>query len=260
MARATFDSLIGKHFKSRDEFIAFSRYYMDVVRSKKLNDREDLLQFIAFATTQGRKSRGQIFQDMWALWESGRKKGGYFVEFGAGNGVALSNTYYLETMHGWTGVVAEPNSTFIPMVKAARTCRVVDKCVYSRSGETIGFLPASMGEFSRIRHIVPMDSHEMFGSRVIAEEAHVMVPTISLNDLLTEAEAPPQIDFLSVDTEGSELEILNTFDFNRWRFGAVCIEHNHTPLRDALYALMAANGYRRKWEAFSGFDDWYVPA
>ncbi|MCC5972806.1 MAG: FkbM family methyltransferase [Rubellimicrobium sp.] len=260
MARPSFKNLVETHFDGQDSFIRFARAYMDVVRRQKLNDRENLMQFIAFATTQGRRSHGQNFQDMWALWESGRKRVGWFVEFGAGNGVALSNTWYLENHYGWTGVVAEPNPNFAPMVRAARKCHVSDRCVYSRSGERIAFLPTEMGELSRIRDIVPADSHELYGGRDIAPGAEVMVETISLNDLLTEARAPREIDFLSVDTEGSEFEILQAFDFDRWRFGAICVEHNGTALRTKLFDLLTKNGYRRKFEAFSAYDDWYVPA
>ncbi len=84
------------------------------------------------------------------------------------------------------------------------------------------------------------------------------VETISLNDLLLEHGAPRHVDFLSVDTEGSEFEILNALDFDRWRPRTIAVEHNFTPLREKLFDLLSAQGYRRMWEGFSRFDDWYV--
>ncbi len=85
-----------------------------------------------------------------------------------------------------------------------------------------------------------------------------MVPTITLNDLLLEAQAPREIDYLSIDTEGSELSILQAFDFDRWRVKLISVEHNKTPLRAEIHDLLAARNYRRKWTRLSGVDDWYV--
>ena len=82
--------------------------------------------------------------------------------------------------------------------------------------------------------------------------------TISLNDLLLEANAPVDIDYMSVDTEGSEFEILQALDFERWNIALFSIEHNRTPMRERILDLMSRHGYRRKWPELSQLDDWYV--
>ncbi len=220
-------------------------------------DVDDLAQFLAFAMPLAPQSKAQLFQDLWALWVSGQKREGFFVEFGAASGVALSNTYFLEKQMGWTGVLAEPNPSFAASLAEHRNCTVSSRCVYSVSGQRLNFLAAPVGEYSRIEAIAPGDSHEQ-SQRADAE--HITVETISLNDLLVETGAPEQIDFLSIDTEGSELEILEAFDFDRWRIGAIAVEHNRTPARRGLYRLLTGKGYRRMWTAFSRWDDWYVLA
>ena len=53
-------------------------------------------------------SQAQLWQDLFVLHELGMKRDGYFVEFGATNGVSLSNTYLLEKQFGWKGILAEP--------------------------------------------------------------------------------------------------------------------------------------------------------
>ncbi len=82
--------------------------------------------------------------------------------------------------------------------------------------------------------------------------------TISLNDLLEKFDAPKNIDYLSIDTEGSEYAILESFDFERRRFSVITCEHNFTPEREKIYELLTRKGYERKYESLSQFDDWYV--
>lgn len=223
------------------------------------NDAElasaEAFQFFRFAWPRLHESNAQLFQDLWALWETKNKRNGYFVEFGATDGVFLSNTYLLEKTMAWGGVVAEANPVFIPSLHKNRSCHVSDKCVFSSSHASIAFLPTARPEFSRIASIVPDDGHEQRGERLATE---VCVQTISLNDLLIEARAPVDIDYMSVDTEGSELEILSAFDFDRWNVRLISVEHNHTSLREALNELLTARGYVRKWPELSAFEDWYV--
>jgi hypothetical protein len=85
------------------------------------------------------------------------------------------------------------------------------------------------------------------------------VETTSLLDLLKHHNAPKHIEFLSVDTEGSEFEILNAFDFSQYTFGAICVEHNYLENRPKVKQLLLANGYRQVYPELSDFDDWFVP-
>jgi FkbM family methyltransferase len=87
----------------------------------------------------------------------------------------------------------------------------------------------------------------------------ISVKTISLYDMLDEYGAPEVIDFMSVDTEGSEYGILNAFfqKNDKYEVRCVSVEHNFT-VRDKLYELMTANGYKRKFMEISRWDDFYV--
>ena len=60
----------------------------------------------------------QIYQDLFVLFQLKLKKGGCFVEFGATNGVGLSNTLLLEKRLGWSGIVVEPGRRWLPELKA----------------------------------------------------------------------------------------------------------------------------------------------
>ncbi len=78
-------------------------------------------------------------------------------------------------------------------------------------------------------------------------------------DLLEKYNAPNQIDYLSIDTEGSEFDILNSFDFNwKYKILMITVEHNFTLKRNEIFELLSRYGYKRVYEDVSMFDDWYV--
>ncbi len=80
------------------------------------------------------------------------------------------------------------------------------------------------------------------------------VTTTSLIDLLDQQEAPSVIDYLSIDTEGSELEILLGIDWSRYQFRCITVEHNFTAQRQGIQALLESQGYKHR-EA--QWDDYY---
>ena len=85
------------------------------------------------------------------------------------------------------------------------------------------------------------------------------VLSISLNDLLDDHDAPGHIDYLSIDTEGSEYEILRSFDFAPRTIGVITVEHNYDhERRKRIHGLLSAQGFRRVLEHASAFDDWYI--
>jgi hypothetical protein len=83
------------------------------------------------------------------------------------------------------------------------------------------------------------------------------VETITLGDLLETHAAPRIIDYLSIDTEGSEFEILSNFDFEKRLIRCITCEHNFTANRDKIFKLLSSKGYKRKFVEFSDCDDWY---
>lgn len=211
--------------------------------------------FFNFALPNAHRSQSQIMQDLWVLFELSERTGGYFVEFGATNGVTMSNTHLLEKQFGWTGILAEPNPSFHARLGRERGCQISHDAVHATTGEAI-FLCTERPAFSRLASIEPDDVFEREGRRAIRQEQRVK--TVSLNDLLDRHHAPDRIDYISIDTEGAELDILSTFDFARRQVDLFTIEHNFIPERAGVQALMTANGYVRRFPEFSRFDDWYI--
>ena len=75
---------------------------------------------------------------------------------------------------------------------------------------------------------------------------------------LDKYEINKKIDYLSIDTEGTEYEILSSLDFNKYDISIMSVEHNYTTNREKIYNLLIDNNYTRVQEKFSKFDDWYI--
>jgi len=204
------------------------------------------------------KSRSQLRQDLFVISETEhklKKKGGYFIEFGATDGINLSNTYLLETEFSWTGILAEPARLWEKQLRANRpNASIETMCVWKDSNSSLIFNETYVAELSTIDSFSDRDLHR--NTRSAGKKYEVQ--TISLNDLLIKHRAPKYIDYLSIDTEGSEYEILKAFNFDEFSFGIITVEHNYTPQREKIFALLTGHGYKRKYENISAFDDWYV--
>jgi FkbM family methyltransferase len=197
-------------------------------------------------------SRSQLGQDLWVLEQLQWKQEGYFVEFGATDGVLLSNSWLLEKHFGWQGICAEPNPKLFARLQQNRACRVSPACVYRSSGERMGFVLAdAYGGLADLGHD---DQHGPKRDAYAAVGDVIEVTTTSLMDLLEQHGAPAVIDYLSIDTEGSELAILEGVDWSRYQFRCITVEHNFTAQRQGIQALLEAQGYQRR-EA--QWDDWY---
>jgi FkbM family methyltransferase len=178
------------------------------------------------------------------------------VEFGATNGLTNSNTWLLENAYGWSGILAEPNPVWHDDLARNRRCAIDHRCVAARSGETVDFVTTDNPELSTIATCAAND--HFASARQTAPR--MAVETLSLNDLLARYEAPKRIDYMSVDTEGSELEILRAFDFDRYAVSLFSIEHNNTQNEALIDTLMHSNGYIRRFPEFSQWDAWYSKA
>jgi FkbM family methyltransferase len=211
-------------------------------------------EFLAFCWANRHAATGQLLQDLWVLYETRQKANGYFVEFGAVDGIAHSNTLGLERRHGWQGILAEPNPEMATALRRNRGVSIDTRCVWTESSLTKELLIPEDPELSTIAHSENFDSHREVRART---GVPVNVETVGLGDLLSQHDAPPSIDYMSVDTEGSEFEILASFDFAKWRVDLLTIEHNHRQQQTALDSLMLSQGYERRFPELSQFDAWY---
>lgn len=164
---------------------------------------------------------------------------GYFVDVGAHDGIVHSNTYALEQL-GWDGVCVEPNADAFNALMMSR-----------------------LAGRSRIAISDHLGTVQFDGVRVGVGDA---IECETLTSLLETFEAPPVIDYLSIDVEGHELEVLAGMDFARWRVRLITIEHNlylEGPGRkNAIFDYLTELGFERVREdvvaeGYGPYEDWY---
>ncbi len=195
-------------------------------------------------------SPAQLRQDLFALSQVDFKRDGFFVEFGATNGRTHSNSWLLESQFGWHGILAEPARIWHDNLKANRNCVVDTRCVWKATGEVLKFIETPRLENSSISSLTK-PSRKLRGTTCD-------VTTVTLNELLETHNAPAVIDYMSVDTEGSEFEILSALDFDRWSARAISVEHNYAPQQEDIKTLLVSKGYTQVMKSVSRFDDWYI--
>lgn len=184
------------------------------------------------------KSYSQEAQDLKVLLHYKIKKNGYFLEIGASDGIKFSNTYLLEKNYNWSGVCVEPIKDDYEKLIVNRSCHCSNLAVYKESNLDLEFDICEYNLFSGLnKHI------NTFSNQPIKEK--VIVKSITLNDLLEKYNSPLFIEYMSLDTEGSEYEILSVFDFDKYKIGLIHVEHNfEEPKRQLIKELLLKNGYK----------------
>lgn len=197
-------------------------------------------------------AESQLLQDIVCVIVHLEKLDGYFVEVGVGDGRQISNTYMLEKRLGWRGLLVEPNRSFHDRIREQRSA-VLAPCAATKDGGKPVLFDEALddGVYSRLS----TDSEGVGSSRV---ESYP-VESRTLDDILKEHKAPEFIEFLSLDTEGNELDVLAGLSLDRYRFGFLAIEHNYRPaVQRELDRLLNPFGYQRILSRVSEFDAWYV--
>jgi FkbM family methyltransferase len=199
--------------------------------------------------------KSQNLQDLKALKLLHWKKNGYYVEFGADDGLQNSNTYFLKEKFGYQGILAEPNPERYELLKLNRPKDFLSNALIWCE-KNIEFEFTIAGQLSTISKFV--DSDVMVNERKSNTEKKVKLITTDLASVLRSANAPKYIDFLSMDTEGSEFEILEKFKFDDYVFKVICIEHNNLEKILKLDNLLISNGYKKDLTFVEGIDSFYI--
>jgi FkbM family methyltransferase len=202
----------------------------------------------------------QYGQDKWLhenLFFDATFKKGTFLEIGADDGIDKSNTKFFEDL-GWDGICIEPSPKRFKLLQQNRKCICENYAVYHQKGHA-QFLDIE-GWGKGLSGIVE-DYDPKHTTRIQKELKHpnnqgsqyITVPTELLSNILDKNKIT-NIDFCSIDTEGSEYNIITNIDLNKYHIKAFVIENNYGDNKIKNY--LELNGY--KFITRLNIDDIYV--
>lgn len=160
-----------------------------------------------------------------------KKRKGYFVDIGAYDGLTISNTCFFEKQREWKGICFEPNPSVFSSLSKNRDCELFNCCIGTSNQNPIFFQVVGGSEMLSglklaydPRHLERIFRETNKNNGSINE---ILVEIKSLVDFLPEGKV---VDYLSIDTEGNEIEILKSIDFNRNQINSISIENNYNDL------------------------------
>ena len=180
-------------------------------------------------------------QDAWVAEVLRFKRDGFFLDFGGFEGLLHSNSFYLEKFLGWQGLLVEPNPKPYRSACAVRSCVTINAALYPESRRSIEFTD-SHGFSSLLEH---QDSDSNRHVRREISAGVIRVDTINPTELLSRFQVPDYIDYLSLDVEGGELDVINNIDMDRYHIALMSIEHNHQcEKQTAIRKYLLKRGYQ----------------
>lgn len=162
---------------------------------------------------------------------------GVYVDVGAFHPIYYSNTYALYKL-GWNGVAIDANATFERLYKRFRPR---DIFVHSAVGQSEGkaqFVHFASGAFDRLLEFAG-EVPEQFRTGETTREVNMR-----RLDQILDGSKVTKIDFLNIDCEGSDLDILSSIDFAKLRPSLISVEdHSANWMGSPLVKTLAENEY-----------------
>ena len=194
----------------------------------------------------GRKTlHAEMYQAI-LIWEFfGFATEGFFAEVGAYDSKTLSVTWLLERV-GWRGILVEPLPDKSEALRKERpNSKVYDVAVSSeeKTGEADFYVKGALSSLER----------NIKDDRTVYDSV-IRVKVVTLDSLLEESKVP-KLDFVSIDTEGTEHDVLRGFDIKKYEPPLILVE-------DVVYTLRVHHYLRRMGYRLlrrTGFNNWYVP-
>ena len=255
---------IGYLFRNHDPGRSAKDIYRDIFSSERFK--------------QGYQS--QMGQDMFLnRWFFKNRGPGFFIDVGAFDGILGSNTSYFEKHLQWTGIAFEPNPSAFEVLRATRSCHLIQGCAYHQDGQ-VPFLALSENEQHKgtksrpPRSLLSMVLDSSHGGAMLSgipehmdqvQRAEWAREAMNLNQIL--ATVPCHridtvlndlgvkiVDYLSIDVEGAELEVLRGIDFGRVQVNVIGVEHSQR--FPEVYGLLTTSGF--EYQGLLFFDEIFV--
>ena len=212
-----------------------------IITQEKIDSFDNIKDF---ELPKEKKYYSEYEQDKWLDENIFRgKRNGIFVEFGAYDGLLHSNSLYFERELKWTGLLIEANLEKYKELEINRQCKTLCCGVGKEWGvEEFTQINSGLAGWSGITRTIECQHGQRIQKHVLPEQIKkTMIETRTLADILF-SEGLHSIDYLSMDTEGSEEEILSVFPFRQFDIKVWTIENNFN--NPKIRKVMEMNGYR----------------
>ena len=179
-----------------------------------------------------------------------KKDAGYYIEMGANDGIEYSNTYLLELSKKWKGVLVEPNlNNFFECIKNRSNKNIFfcnacvsfdykEKFVPMIYADLMTMAKKSERGYDELTHLEESSTNHLQKNERITEYGSIAK---TLTEILHEANAPKNIDFFSLDVEGTELDVLKGIDFNEYNIEYILTESNSLDIEYIVNFLTSKN-------------------
>ncbi|MFC5413005.1 FkbM family methyltransferase [Larkinella bovis] len=198
-----------------------------------------------------RLSYSQVGEDRLLMVLLGEPKTGFYVEVGSNDPVNFSNTFSFYRM-GWRGITIDANEALVEKHKKLRKRDIPVYAAVSDVEEEVVFTEYSLHELSTINPI--MKERRLANSAQVIGEKKLR--TVTLTTILDQYLSPGiTIDFLSIDVEGHDFNVLRSLDLSRYRPRLIVIEMHNFQMKsysnDVIYQYLTSHGY-----VFIGYAVW----
>jgi FkbM family methyltransferase len=174
------------------------------------------------------------------------KRDGIFLDIGANDGITFSNTYFFEKQMGWKGICVEPNPDIFKELVKVRDATCLNAAISNQIGSAT-FLKidgpnmlSGLVDFYHEDHLRwVQDELKQHGYK----REEIQVQCYKINELL-DSHGIKKVDYMSIDTEGGEFNIIETIDFKKISIDVISIENPYNDKR--IKSLLVNNGYKLK--------------
>ena len=180
-------------------------------------------------------------QDYWVINDIFKgKRNGYFVDLASTSGILENNTFLLEKRYGWNGICIEPNPIFFKRMLKNRKCHKENIVVTSLDNEKVEFaFNGGIGGIIGENYDNKPSKRGNLITNLRNNKRVKNLSSLSLKTILEKYQSPKIIDYLSLDVEGAEYDVLKNFPFDKYKFLTITIERPPEKLNKLLFK----NGY-----------------
>lgn len=205
------------------------------------------------------KSHSQLGADLVAYALHNGKKDGFYVDIGAHNGIEISNTLLFENL-GWSGFCVEANPKTFESLRKNRKCDCYNLAVFSKNVGTMKMATTSASVLDSLEVNLTENHRKRMRFEGGRNEGlqYVEVQSATFGEIMAHYPRVSHIDFMSLDIEGGEFEVLKGIDFDKYTFSLMAIEHNGVSESiENITKLLESKGYKMLF--FNAWDFFFVP-